>query len=68
MKKKKLLKQCLKEVIYEYILAIAGWWSIIWQMVDSGGYIFADGEWWCVVVDGGGDSDESSDKDVLENI
>ena len=37
-------------------------------MVDSGGYILADGEWWCVVVDGGGDSDESSDKDVLENI
>ena len=37
-------------------------------MVDSGGYILADGEWWCVVVDCGGDSDESSDKDVLENI
>ena len=37
-------------------------------MVDSGGYILADGEWWCVVMDGGGDSDESSDKDVLENI
>ena len=37
-------------------------------MVDSGGYILADGEWWCVVVDGGGDSDGSSDKDVLENI
>ena len=27
-KKKKLLKQCLKEVIYEYILAFAVWWSI----------------------------------------
>ena len=60
-KKKKLLKQCLKEVIYEYILAFAGWWSIFWEMVGSGGYILAGGGWWWtyfgwwwVVVDGGG--------------
>ena len=58
----KLLKQCLKEVIYEYILAIAGWWSIFWEMVGSGGYILADGGWlwkyfgwWWVVVGGGGE-------------
>ena len=58
MKKKKLLKQCLKEVIYEYILAFAGWWSIFWEMVGSGGYILAGGGWswiyfgqWWVVVD-----------------
>ena len=44
-KKKKLLKQCLKEVIYEYILAFAGWWSIFWEVVGSGGYILAGGGW-----------------------
>ena len=44
-KKKKLLKQCLKEVIYEYILAFAGWWFFFWEMVSSGGYILADGGW-----------------------
>ena len=61
LKKKELLKQCLKEVIYEYILAFAGWWSIFWEMVGSGGYILAGGGWWWiyfgwwwVVVDGGG--------------
>ena len=61
-KKKKLLKQCLKEVIYEYILAFAGWWSIFWEVVGSGGYILAGGGfwwiyfgwWWAVVVGGGG--------------
>ena len=60
-KKKKLLKQCLKEVIYEYTLTFAGWWSIFWEMVDSGGYVL-DGSgwwliyfgWWWVVVGGGG--------------
>ena len=26
LKKKKLLKQCQMQVIYEYILAFAGWW------------------------------------------
>ena len=46
-KKNKLLKQCLKEVIYEYILAFAGWLSIFWEMVGSGGYI------WLVVGSGG---------------
>ena len=50
-KKKKLLKQCLKEVIYEYILAFAGWWSIFWEVVGSGGYILAGGGWQWVVVD-----------------
>ena len=60
-KKKKLLKQCLKEVIYEYILAFAGWWSIFWEMVGSGGYILAGGGrwwiyfgWWWVLVNGDG--------------
>ena len=51
MEEKKLLKQCLKEVIYEYILAFAGWWSIFWEMVGSGGYILAGGGWWWVAVD-----------------
>ena len=36
-KKNKLLKQCLKEVIYEYTLTFAGWRSIFWEMVGSGG-------------------------------
>ena len=57
-KKKELLKQCLKEVIYEYILAFAGWRSIFWEMVGSGEYIMAGSGlrwiyfgWWWVVVD-----------------
>ena len=50
-KKNKLLKQCLKEVIYEYILAFAGWRSGFWQMVGSGGYILAGAGWRWVVVD-----------------
>ena len=53
-KKKKLLKQCLKEVIYEYILAFAGWRFIFWEMVGSGGYILAGGGWWWMVVGDGG--------------
>ena len=40
------LKQCLKEFIYEYILAFAGWWSIFWEMVGGGGYILTGGWWW----------------------
>ena len=53
-KKKKLLKQCQNEVIYEYILAFAGWWSIFWVVVgggESGGHILADGGQWWVVAD-----------------
>ena len=50
-KKKKLLKKCLKEVIYEYILAFAGCWSIFREMVGSGGYILAGAGWCWVVVD-----------------
>ena len=63
-KKKKLLMQCLKEVIYQYILAFGGWWSIFWEMVSSrgyiwllvggGGHILAGGGWWWMVVNGGG--------------
>ena len=47
-------------VIYEYVLAVAGWWSIFWEMVGSAGYILAGGGWWWIyfgqwwVVDGGG--------------
>ena len=68
--KKKLLKQCQKEVIYEYILAFAGWLSIFWEVVGGGGYILAGGWWswiyigwrwvlmdggeWWCVVEGGG--------------
>ena len=52
-KKKKLLMQCLKEVIYQYILAFAGWWSIFWEMVSSRGYILAGGGWWWMVVGSG---------------
>ena len=47
-KKKKLLKQCLKEFIYECILVFGGWWSIFWEMVGSGGYILTDGGWWWI--------------------
>ena len=53
-KKKKLLKQCQAEVIYEYILTFAGWCSIFWEVVGSGGYILAGGGYWWMVVDGGG--------------
>ena len=65
-KKKKLLKQCQKEVIQEYILAFAGWWSIFWEVVGNGAYTFrwwvvvnifwlvvGRGGWWWVLVDGG---------------
>ena len=45
---KKLLKQCQKEVTYEYILAFAGWWSVFWEVVGSGGYILAGGGWWWI--------------------
>ena len=65
-KKKILLKQSQKEVMYEYILVFAGWWSIFWKVVGSGGSIWlvvggggyiwlvvgGDGWWW--VVRGGG--------------
>ena len=55
-KKKKLLKQCLKEVIYEYILDFAGWWFIFWEMVGTAGYsgggVVVDIFW---LVVGGGD-------------
>ena len=67
-KKKKLLKQCLKGFIYEYILAFVGWWSVFWEMVGSRGYVVTGSGWswiyfgwwwtcfgwWWVVVDGGG--------------
>ena len=46
-KKNKLLKQSQKKVIYEYILAFAGWWSSFWEVVGSGRYF----GWWWVVVD-----------------
>ena len=53
-RRKAMLKQCLKEVIYEYILAFAGWRFIFWEMVGSGGYILAGGGWWWMVVGDGG--------------
>ena len=53
-KKKTLLKQCQKEVIYEYNLAFAGWWSVFWEVIGSGGYILAYGGWWWMVVSGCG--------------
>ena len=43
-KKKELLKQSLKEVIHEYILAAVHFW----EMVGSGGYILAGGGWWWI--------------------
>ena len=42
-KKKTLLKQPQKEVIYEYILAFVGWWSIFWEVIGSSGYVLAGG-------------------------
>ena len=53
-KKKALLKQCQKEVIYDYILAFVGWRSIFWEMIGSGGYILAGGGYWWMVVNGSG--------------
>ena len=35
--------QYRKEVIYGYTLAFAGWWSILWVVVGSGGYILSGG-------------------------
>ena len=58
--KKPLLKQCQKEVIYEYILAFVEWWSIFGEVIGSGGYILAGGGCWgsgdifWLLVDGGG--------------
>ena len=49
-KKKKLLKQCQKDIMYEYILAFVGWRSIFWEVVGSGGYILAGSGWWWVVA------------------
>ena len=58
---KKLLKQCQKEVIYEYVLAFTGWWCVVvdifylvvggrgWSLMVVGG----DGRWWMVVGHGG---------------
>ena len=51
---KETVKAMSKGYIYEYILAFAGWWSIFWEMVGSGGYILAGGGWWWMVVDGDG--------------
>ena len=34
--KKNMLKQCQKEVIYEYILIFPVCWSIFWVVVGSG--------------------------------
>ena len=49
-------RQCQKEVMYEYILAFVGWWSIFWEVIGSGGYILAggggDGWWWVLVGSG----------------
>ena len=45
-KEKEAVKAISKEVIYQYILTFAGWWSIFWEMVGSGGYILAGGGWW----------------------
>ena len=41
-KKKKLLKYCQKEVIYENILVFAGWW---WVMVDVFWLVVSVGGW-----------------------
>ena len=51
LKKKKLLKQCQKEVTYDHTLAFAGWWPIFWVVVGGGGYVLGGGRWWLVVVD-----------------
>ena len=51
-KKKKLLKQCQKEVIYKYILAFSGWWWVYfdwwWVVVDIFWLVVAGGGWWWV--------------------
>ena len=53
-KKKTLLKQCQKEVTYEYILAFVGCWSIFWEVIGSGGYILGGDTCWWMVVSGSG--------------
>ena len=53
-KKKKLLKYCQKELIYEYTSTFVGWWSIFWEVAGSGGYILAGCGWWWMVVGGNG--------------
>ena len=51
-KKKKLLKQCQREVIFEHVFAFAGWWSIFLVVVGGGRYILSCGcFWWRWVVE-----------------
>ena len=50
----KPLKECQKEVIYEYILDFVGWWSIFWMVVGDGEYILVGGGWWWMLVCRGG--------------
>ena len=50
-KKKELLKQCQKKVTYEYTLVFARWWSILWEVIGSGGCILAGGGWWWIYFD-----------------
>ena len=33
---------------YISIIYFAGWWSIFWEMVGSGGYTLAGGGWWWI--------------------
>ena len=49
-KKKKMLKQCLKEVIYKYILAFVGRWFIFWEVLVRAGYVLAGGGWWWIYI------------------
>ena len=49
-RKKELLKQLQKEVMYGHILAFPGWWSTFCVVVGGGGYIFAGGGWWYSLV------------------
>ena len=41
-----------------YILSVRGYGqmvvNIFWLVVDGSGYVLADGEWWWIVVRGGG--------------
>ena len=56
LRKKELLKQSQKEVIYEYILTFAGWWWMVedmfWLVVGIGEWWRIYFGWWWVVVDG----------------
>ena len=47
-KKKKLLKQCQKELYMNIFWLLRGSGPFFWEMVGSDGYVLASGGWWWI--------------------